>query len=55
MPKEFKENAFKQTAQRLPVRRVGRPEDVAQAIAFLIHNSFVTGTVVEVDGGGHLD
>lgn len=54
MPKQFKENAFKQTAERLPVRRVGRPEDVAQAIAFLIHNSFVTGTVVEVDGGGHL-
>ena len=54
MPKEFKENAFKQTAERLPVHRVGRPEDVAQAIAFLIHNGFVTGTVMEVDGGGHL-
>jgi NAD(P)-dependent dehydrogenase (short-subunit alcohol dehydrogenase family) len=54
MPKEFRETAFKQTAERLPVRRVGRPEDVAQAIAYLVHNTFVTGTVLEVDGGGHL-
>jgi NAD(P)-dependent dehydrogenase (short-subunit alcohol dehydrogenase family) len=54
MPKDFKDNAFKQTAEWLPVHRVGRPEDVAQAIVFLIHNGFVTGTVVEVDGGGHL-
>jgi NAD(P)-dependent dehydrogenase (short-subunit alcohol dehydrogenase family) len=55
MPKEAKEIRFKQAAESLPVRRVGRPEDVAQAIAFLVHNTFVTGTIVEVDGGGHLN
>ena len=54
IPKEFKESTFKQTAERLPVHRVGRAEDAAQAIAYLVHNSFVTGTVLEVDGGGHL-
>jgi NAD(P)-dependent dehydrogenase (short-subunit alcohol dehydrogenase family) len=54
MPKEAKESRFKQAAESLPVHRVGRPEDVAEAIAFLVHNSFVTGTIVEVDGGGHL-
>jgi len=55
MPKEAKERVFGEVAERLPVRRVGHPEDVAQAIAFLIHDSFVTGTVLEVDGGGHLN
>ena len=54
MPKEVKENMFKQTAERLPVRRVGRPDDVAQAIAFLIENTFVTGAILEVDGGARL-
>jgi NAD(P)-dependent dehydrogenase (short-subunit alcohol dehydrogenase family) len=54
MSKEFKQNAFNQTAERLPVHRVGRPEDVAQAIAYLVHDTFVTGTILEVDGGGHL-
>ena len=37
MPKEAKERVFGEVAERLPVRRVGRPEDVAQAIAFLVH------------------
>ena len=34
---------FKDYAARTPVGRVGRPEDVAQAIAFLIGNDFMTG------------
>jgi NAD(P)-dependent dehydrogenase (short-subunit alcohol dehydrogenase family) len=29
----------------------GRPEDVAEAVAYLAHSSFVTGTVLTVDGG----
>jgi NAD(P)-dependent dehydrogenase (short-subunit alcohol dehydrogenase family) len=55
MPKEAKESAFRQTAERLPVRRVGRPEDVAQTIEMLVENTFITGTIVEVDGGAHLN
>lgn len=35
----------------LPVSRVGRPEDVAAAIAYLIEASYVTGTILPVDGG----
>ena len=41
---------FKQTAAQLPVGRVGRPEDVARAITYLIDNTFVTGVVLAVDG-----
>lgn len=54
MPKEVKENIFKQTADHLSVRRVGRPDDVAQAIAFLVENTFITGAILGVDGGAHL-
>lgn len=32
-------------------RRIGRPEDVAHAVAFLCENTFVTGVCVPVDGG----
>jgi NAD(P)-dependent dehydrogenase (short-subunit alcohol dehydrogenase family) len=54
-PKEARDSMFEQTSKKLPVRRVGSPDDVAQAIVFLIGNTFVTGTIIEVDGGAHLD
>eukprot|EP00656_Telonema_subtile_P003022 TRINITY_DN11392_c0_g1_i1.p1 TRINITY_DN11392_c0_g1~~TRINITY_DN11392_c0_g1_i1.p1 ORF type:complete len:300 (+),score=46.04 TRINITY_DN11392_c0_g1_i1:137-901(+) len=33
------------------IARPGKPEEVAQAIMFVISNEFVTGTTVDVDGG----
>ncbi len=41
-------------AKRLPVGRIGQPQDIADAIRFLMHNGFVTGTVLHVDGGHRL-
>jgi NAD(P)-dependent dehydrogenase (short-subunit alcohol dehydrogenase family) len=40
-------------AARTPVRRVGRPEDIAAACAFLVRDeaSYITGQVVGVNGG----
>jgi len=43
---------FEGAAQRLPVRRIGQPEDVANAILYLATTPFATGTTVRVDGGG---
>ena len=37
-------------AARLPARRLGRPEDIANAVAFLIADNFVTGTVPHAEG-----
>jgi NAD(P)-dependent dehydrogenase (short-subunit alcohol dehydrogenase family) len=38
----------------LPVGRVGRADDVAKAVVYLMSNSFATGCVVDVDGGHRL-
>lgn len=46
----------KMAAEATPVRRVGEPEDIANAIAFLVGDdaSFVTGQTLYVDGGAKL-
>ncbi|OAV53555.1 short-chain dehydrogenase [Rhizobium sp. WYCCWR10014] len=54
LPPEQRSNVFADFAGRTPVGRVGRPEDIAQAIAFLIGNGFMSGHVITCDGGVRL-
>ncbi|WP_407523652.1 SDR family oxidoreductase [Methylobacterium oryzisoli] len=49
-PPEF----FARASQQAPLRRAGRAEEVADAVLFLLGNAFVTGVVLDVDGGLHL-
>jgi NAD(P)-dependent dehydrogenase (short-subunit alcohol dehydrogenase family) len=49
-----KDETLQAMAKRLPVGRVGRPEDIADALGFLIGNGFTTGTVLHVEGGHRL-
>jgi NAD(P)-dependent dehydrogenase (short-subunit alcohol dehydrogenase family) len=39
--------------ERHPIGRIGQPEDVAAAAAFLLSDeaSFITGAILAVDGG----
>jgi len=37
-----------------PQNRYGDPQDVADAVLFLLHSSFITGQVIYVDGGYHM-
>jgi len=47
-----RKSAFvEQEASRLPVKRIGTPEDIADAVLFLMKNGFVTGITLTVDGG----
>jgi NAD(P)-dependent dehydrogenase (short-subunit alcohol dehydrogenase family) len=48
---EQRQAAFAEYAGKAPVGRIGTPDDIASAIAFLIGNSFVTGHVLTCDGG----
>ena len=43
----------KATALRIPMRRLGRPEEAAAAVRFLAGDdaSYITGSVLKVDGG----
>ncbi|MEV7088437.1 SDR family oxidoreductase [Streptomyces sp. NPDC093085] len=40
--------------EHAPLRRVGLPDDVAEAVALLLETGYTTGQVLYVDGGSHL-
>jgi NAD(P)-dependent dehydrogenase (short-subunit alcohol dehydrogenase family) len=42
---------YERTTTGHAIPRPGTPDEVAQAIVFLVQNDFVTGTTVDVDGG----
>lgn len=41
--------------EKVPMNRVGNPEDVARAVAYLAGADYVTGQTLFVDGGRHLN
>jgi NAD(P)-dependent dehydrogenase (short-subunit alcohol dehydrogenase family) len=51
---DARRQTFDSYAQSAPAGRVGQPEDIAQAIGYLIANTFTTGVVLPVDGGSRL-
>jgi 3-oxoacyl-[acyl-carrier protein] reductase len=53
MTANLAEQAYKQLTDRIALDRLGTPEDVAQAVAFLCSGaaSYITGHVLVVDGG----
>ncbi len=42
--------------EQIPLKRMGEPEDIANAVAFLVSDasSYITGQVLSVDGGMHM-
>ncbi|WP_256751057.1 SDR family oxidoreductase [Mesorhizobium sp. Mes31] len=51
LAEEQRQAIFADYAGKTPVGRIGRAEDVASAIAFLVSNGFMTGQVLTCDGG----
>ncbi|MCJ2090845.1 SDR family oxidoreductase [Methylobacterium sp. E-005] len=52
IPESEREAMYAAAGERLPVGRVGSPEDLAEAYLFLMREAFATGQTLVVDGGG---
>jgi NAD(P)-dependent dehydrogenase (short-subunit alcohol dehydrogenase family) len=51
---EQRTEIVKAIAEKLPVKRIGKPEEIADAVLFLMSNGFITGATLLVDGGDAL-
>jgi len=53
MTRELSEEVRKDYADRVPMRRMGHPENIADVVHFLLDDvsSYITGVVLPVDGG----
>jgi pteridine reductase len=53
-PDDLSEAAIASFLRDVPLARSGMPADVVQAMHYLVEAEYVTGTVLQVDGGRHL-
>lgn len=53
-PDDLTDEAMERFLRDVPMARGGSPDDVVRAIHYLVDASYVTGTVLQVDGGRHL-
>jgi NAD(P)-dependent dehydrogenase (short-subunit alcohol dehydrogenase family) len=51
LPEETRAEALKKFTERQPIARPGQPEEVAAVVLAMIAAGFMTGAVVDVDGG----
>jgi len=57
MSKEWSEEKRKNIVANIPLGRMGEPEDIAEAVIFLVSDKakFITGEVLDVNGGYLMD
>ncbi len=51
IPAEQREDRFRKMSERLLIRRIGEPDEVAEAYLYLMRGGYTTGQVLRVDGG----
>lgn len=54
-PEDYAAGRRRELTRRIPLRRTGTPEDVAEAVRYLAGATFVTGAVLPLDGGRSLN
>jgi pteridine reductase len=53
-PDYYTEEQKQVAISRTLLKRVGSPQDIVNAVVFLIENDYITGELIHVDGGRHI-
>jgi 3-oxoacyl-[acyl-carrier protein] reductase len=51
MTKGMKPEALAKMAAGIPLKRMGKPDEIAHSAAFIFENDYYTGRIIECDGG----
>ena len=51
MGAELSEKAVAELSKNIPLGRMGKPEEFAEAVAGIIKNGYINGTYIRLDGG----
>jgi NAD(P)-dependent dehydrogenase (short-subunit alcohol dehydrogenase family) len=54
LPPPEDDGYFERLAERLPLKHTGKPQDIVDAVLYLLRSDFVTGEVLHITGGEHL-
>lgn len=57
MSREWSEEKRREIVASIPLKRLGKPEEVAEAVLFLVSPGadFITGEILDVNGGYLMD
>jgi pteridine reductase len=53
-PDHYSDEQKRSAIERTLLKRSGNPQDVVNAVVFLIENDYITGELIHVDGGRHI-
>lgn len=51
MVASMKPEALEKMTAGIPLRRMGKPEEIAHSVAYIFENDYYTGRILELDGG----
>lgn len=56
MVRAVPENVLEKIIAKIPVKRLGKPEEIAEGVCFLAsdHSGFITGSTLSINGGQHM-
>lgn len=54
MNNDLSEEDIKALEEEIPLGRMGKPEELVSTVKMLIENTYITGQVIEINGGWHM-